>query len=147
MTKERVGSLIFLVFGIYGVALSLQLPMGSWAEPGAGPFPLIVSILLCLSGIKLFFAGQGTVDVDWKTLCKEQRTPFQIVILTVAFIVALNRLGYLLTSTLYLFTLLAWVSRYKVWISLVIAVSIGIGSWYVFGKLLDTALPEGLLKI
>jgi putative tricarboxylic transport membrane protein len=146
MTKERVGSLIFLVFGIYGLALSLQLPMGSWGEPGAGPFPLIVSILLCLSGIKLFFSGQGTVDVDWKTLCKEQRTPFQIVILTVAFIAALDRLGYLLTSTLYLFALLAWVSRYKVWISLAIAVSIGIGSWYVFGKLLDTALPEGWLK-
>jgi putative tricarboxylic transport membrane protein len=146
MTKERVGSIIFLAFGIYGLALSLQLPMGSWGEPGAGPFPLIVSILLCLSGLKLFFAGQKTVDVDWKTFCTEQRTPFQIVILTVAFIAALDRLGYLLTSTLYLFALLAWVSRYKIWISLAIALSIGIGSWYVFGRLLGTALPEGLLK-
>jgi len=146
MTKERVGSLIFLVFGIYGFVLSLQLPMGSWGEPGAGPFPLIVSILLFLAGMKMFLSDQGKVDVDWKALGKEQRTPFQIVILTVAFIAALDRLGYLLTSTLYLFTLLAWVSRYRIWISLLIAVGIGVGSWYVFGRLLDTALPEGWLK-
>jgi putative tricarboxylic transport membrane protein len=145
--KERVGSLIFLLFGIYGLALSLQLPMGSWSEPGAGPFPLMVSILLCLSGIKLFFSGKGNVNVDWKTICREQRTPFQIVILTVAFIAALDRLGYLLTSTLYLFALLAWVSRYKLWISMAIAVSVGMGSWYVFGRLLDTALPAGWLKL
>ena len=146
MTKERVGSVIFLAFGIYGLVLSLRLPMGSWAEPGAGPFPLMVSILLCLSGIKLFYSGKGTVEGDWKTLCQEQPTPFQIVLLTVAFIAALDRMGYLLTSTLYLFALLFWVSRYKVWISVVIAVSIGIGSWYVFGKLLDTSLPAGWLK-
>jgi len=146
MTKERVGSIIFLVFGIYGLVLSLQLPMGSWSEPGAGPFPLMVSILLCLSGVKMFFSEQGTVAIDWRTICKQQQTPFQIVVLTAVFIAALDRLGYLLTSTLYLFTLLFWVSRYKVWISVVIAVSIGIGSWYVFAKLLATPLPEGWLK-
>lgn len=146
MTKERVGSLIFLLFGIYGLVLSLQLPMGSWGEPGAGPFPLMVSILLCLSGIKMFFSGEGKVEGDWKTIFKEQRTPCQIVILTVAFIAALDRLGYLLTSTLYLFALLSWVSRYRVWISMAIAVSIGIGSWYIFAKLLETPLPGGWLK-
>ncbi len=82
MTKERAGSLIFLVTGFYGLVLSLQLPMGGWSEPGAGAFPLIVSVLLTLSGILMFVAGKGEVKNDLRAIIKEQKTPFQIVLLT-----------------------------------------------------------------
>lgn len=145
MTKERAGSLIFLVTGFYGLVLSLQLPMGGWSEPGAGAFPLIVSVLLTLSGILMFVAGKGDVKNDLRAIVKEQKTPFQIVMLTALFIAALNSLGYLLTSSLYLFALLSWVSRYKLWIAAASAVALGTASWYVFGKLLEMPLPQGLL--
>jgi hypothetical protein len=145
MTKRRAGSLVFLVAGFYGLILTLQLPMGKWNEPGAGAFPLIVSVLLCISGIGMFVSGKGKVEMDWRELVKEQWTPFQIIALTGVFILVLEKLGYLLSSTFYVFTLLFWVSRYKIWIAIGLAASIGFGSWYIFGKLLETPLPKGFL--
>ncbi len=146
MTKERAGSIIFLTAGTYALFLSLRLPMGSWSEPGAGAFPLIVSILLIMSGILVFFTGKGKVETSWRKIVEEQRTPFQIVLITAAFIAALNYLGYLLTSMLYIFTLLFWVSRYKIWIAAVSAIAVGIVSWYFFGVLFETPLPKGVLN-
>jgi len=145
MTKRRAGSLVFLVAGFYGLILTLQLPMGKWNEPGAGAFPLIVSVLLCISGIGMFISGKGKVEMDWRAIVKEQWTPFQIIALTGAFIFAMERLGYLLSSCLYIFMLLFWVSRYRIWVAVGLALCIGIGSWYIFGKLFETPLPRGIL--
>ena len=147
MTKKRAGSLVFLIAGIYGLIFTLRLPMGRWNEPGAGAFPLIVCILLCLSGIFLFISGNGKAENDWPSMIRRQWIPFQIVLVTGAFITALDRLGYLLTASLYLFVLLWWVSRYKLWIALSLAVLLGATSWYLFAKLLATPLPQGLFRL
>ena len=145
MTKRRAGGLVFLVAGLYGLILTLQLPMGKWNEPGAGAFPLIVSFLLSIAGIGIFISGKGKVEMNWRELIKEQWTPFQIIVLTGAFIFTMEKLGYLLASCLYIFTLLFWVSRYRIWIAVGLAACIGIGSWYMFGKLFETPLPRGIL--
>lgn len=145
MTKKRAGSLIFLAAGIYGFILSLRLPMGRWNEPGAGIFPLMLSILLCISGALMFVAGKGKMISDWRAIIKQQWTPFQVVMLTGGFIFALNPLGYIVTSSLYIFLLLFWVSRYKLWIAMGLAIVAGIGSWYIFQKLLAVPLPSGIL--
>jgi hypothetical protein len=145
MTKRRAGSLVFLIAGFYGLILTVQLPMGKWNEPGAGAFPLIVSILLCVFGVGMFVSGKGKVALDWRVLVKEQWTPFQIIVLTGAFIFAMEKLGYLLSSCLYIFTLLFWVSRYRIGMAVGLAVCIGVGSWYMFGKVFETPLPRGIL--
>ncbi len=145
MNKTRAGSLVLLVVGVYGLILSLQLPLGRLHEPGAGAFPLIVSVLLAISGVFIFATEKVKVEIRWRELIKEQWTPFQIVILTAGFIATMDRLGYLLSSTLYIFGLLFWVSRYRVWVAIGSAILIGAGSWYVFGRLFATPLPRGLL--
>ncbi len=145
MTKKRAGSLVFLIAGFYGFILTLQLPMGKWNEPGAGAFPLIVSILLSIFGIGMFISGKGKVALDWKSLVKEQWTPFQIIVLTGAFIFTMEKLGYLLSSCLYIFTLLFLVSRYRIAMAVGLALCVGIGSWYMFGKVFETPLPQGIL--
>jgi putative tricarboxylic transport membrane protein len=147
MNKTRAGSLVLFLAGAYGLILSLQLPMGKWNAPGAGAFPLVVSILLTISGIGIFLSAREKVEIKWRELAKEQWTPFQIVALTAAFILTLDKLGYLLASTLYVFALLFWVSRYKMWMALGLALLIGIGSWYVFGRLFETPLPQGILGL
>ena len=146
MNKTRAGSLVLSVAGAYGLVLSLQLPLGNWREPGAGLFPLIVSALLAISGILIFLFARERVGINWRELVKQQWTPFQIVVLTAGFILALERLGYLVSSSLYLFALLFWVSRYRLWVALALAIGIGIGSWYVFGRLFATPLPGGILS-
>jgi len=56
-------------------------------------------------------------------------------------------LGYLLASILYLLTLFVWVSRYRLWIAAVLAITFGAGSWLFFGRLLSTPLPKGFLSL
>lgn len=147
MNKTRAGSLVLFVAGAYGFILSLRLPLGKMHEPGAGAFPLIVSILLAMSGVFIFATAKERVEISWRELIKEQWTPFQIVALTAGFILGLDRLGYLLASVLYMFTLLFWVSRYRLWVAFGLAMAIGVGSWYVFGKLFETPLPVGVLGL
>ncbi len=150
MTRERSGSLIFLAAGIYGFIFSIQLPLGKWNQPGPAVFPLALSILLCIFGVSWFIRGKGEREkqetVGLKGFVRKFMTPIRIVGLTAAFILAFESLGYLLGSTIYLFVLFFWVSRYRLWISLVLAVAFGAGSWLFFEKLLATSLPKGFLS-
>ena len=149
MTKERAGSVIFLAAGIYGLIFSIQLPLGRWNEPGPAVFPLALSILLCVSGIVWFIRGKRKEGErsDLSALLGNFGTPLKIVGLTLAYILALDRVGYLLASLVYTFILFSWVSRYKLWISVGLSVLIGAGSWYFFEKLLSVQLPKGFLPL
>ena len=147
MNKQRAGAVVLLLAGVYGLLFSLFLPMGTWSEPGAGTFPLIVSALLVLSGVAIFARARERAAVDWAGLWREQWAPFQIVVLTGAFVLALEPLGYLLTASLYAFALLFWVSRYRLWTALGIGLLLGVGSWYIFAKVFETPLPQGILSL
>jgi putative tricarboxylic transport membrane protein len=152
MTKDRAASLLFLLTGFYGLFFSIQLPMGKWNEPGPGVFPITLSILLLVSGVSWFILGKRKaeekrqeVKADWREIVNDLSTPLKIVGITALFVLAFNSVGYLAASSLYIFALLFVVSRYRVIVSILLAVSIGIGSWYFFQKVLAVQLPKGFL--
>jgi hypothetical protein len=145
VNNQRAGSLVLLAVGLYGLILTVRLPMGKWNEPGAGAFPLIVSILLCCAGGFIFFRATTAEAIDWRDAFRRQWVPFQIAVSTAGFILGLERLGYLVTASLYAFALLFWVSRYRLWVAAGLALSLGVGSWLVFGKMFATPLPTGVL--
>jgi putative tricarboxylic transport membrane protein len=151
MTKERGGSLIFLAVGIYGLIFSIPLPLGKWNQPGPGVFPLTLSILLCIFGISWFIQGKTRGEKKKGAapggFIRKYATPIRIVGLTGAYILALESLGYLLASTIYLFVLFLWVSRYRLWVAALLAIAFGAGSWIFFEKLLATQLPGGFLPL
>jgi putative tricarboxylic transport membrane protein len=152
MTKDRAASVLFLLTGIYGLFFSIQLPMGRWNEPGPGVFPITLSILLLISGVSWFIVGKRGAKgesqekkADRRDIIKSLSTPLKIVGITALLILVFNSVGYLVAASLYLFILLFWVSRYRIIASFLLAVSIGIGSWYFFEKLLAVQLPRGFL--
>jgi putative tricarboxylic transport membrane protein len=148
MVNERLASLAFLLVGAYGFIFSVQLPVGKWREPGPGVFPLALSILLCFFGVLWFIRGKGKrreTSVDRLEAIGKLSAPLKIVAATAALVIAWDRLGYLLTSSLYMFLLFFWVSRHKCVIAVELAIAIGVGSWLFFDKLLAVQLPAGLL--
>jgi hypothetical protein len=149
MAKERAAGLIFFFTGIYGLIFSLKLPLGYWREPGPAMFPLGLSILLCLSGVLWFIYGKrkGEERIDWGGLVRKLVTPLKIVGLTAVFILTLDRLGYLITASLYMFFIFLWVSRYKFMITVGLAIALGVGSWFFFEKFLAVQLPKGLFPL
>jgi putative tricarboxylic transport membrane protein len=149
MGRQRVAGLIFLSIGIYGLVFSVPLPWGTWEEPGPGLFPLAVSVLLSLAGIMKIFQDKGKEEggrTDWREIARGFLTPMKILGITLVFILVLERLGYLLATPLFMFVLLLWVCRYRIRVALVLALVIGVGSWYFFDKILAVKLPQGILR-
>lgn len=154
MDKERVAGAMFLMIGIYGLVFSTQLPLGNPEEPGPAGFPLCISILLCLSGLSKLLYRRGKEakrddeeTIQWGIMMKKLMTPMKILGITLAFILTMEWVGYLLTSSAYMFLLFLWVSRFRVWVAMSLAILIGSGSWFFFGKILAVSLPEGFLSL
>jgi len=150
MSKERVGSLLFLAVGIYGLVFSTELSFGNWTLPGPRTFPFGLSVILVVSGVLWFIQGGGkggaaAVPANWREMTRKEATTLKIVGTTAAFILLLEPLGYIVTSALYLFLLFLWVSRYKMWIAMGLAIATGLGSWYFFEKVLTVQFPQGSL--
>lgn len=148
MGRQRAAGFIFLVIGILGFIDSVQLPWGTWAEPGPGPFPLTVSVLLCLAGIVKILQKKEKEEggeMDWHKTARDFLTPLKILGTTLVFVLVMERLGYLLATPLFMFVLFLWVCRYRLRTAIGLAIAIGVGSWYFFEKILSVQLPHGLL--
>jgi putative tricarboxylic transport membrane protein len=145
MTKERGGGLIFLLVGMYGLIFSRTLPLGQWSAPGAGVFPLSVSILLCVSGILWLIAGKSKrgeeTAIDWRSMLGLLKTPSLTILITAVFLMAMTRIGYLAGSILFLFLILFFVSHYRLRTAIALGIGLGIGGWLFFVKLLAIQLP------
>jgi hypothetical protein len=143
MDKERAGGIFFLIVGICFFSLSLTLPIGKITQPGPGIFPLVLSLLLSIIGILILFSNKGRSEIAWAKDFENLAKPFAIILLTLAFIILLAKLGYLLTSFFYLFSLFFLVSRFKWFFSAGLSGILAAGSWYFFGKILGIFLPLG----
>jgi len=147
MKKEIIASYLFFFFGLYGLVFSLHLPMGKMREPGPGVFPLAISILLCTSGLLWFMVSRNSKQkrekTNWGNFFRNLITPAKIVGLTLGFILTLNRIGFLLSASLYTVSLFLLVSRYKWCVSTVLGLIIGIASWFAFEKFLSVQFPGG----
>jgi hypothetical protein len=143
MTKDSIGGLFFLLIGIWVFSLSIKLPIGTLAEPGPALFPLSLSILLSITGILILVSGKGKTKVDWRMDLRKIAKPLAISLLTLAFIIFLGQLGYLVTASLYLFSLFLFVCRFRLFVAVILSGILAAGSWYLFGDILGIQLPPG----
>lgn len=145
MNKEHVGGLIFLLTGVYGITFSLSLPMGRWNEPGPGAFPFGLAILLAFSGIMIIARAkrkrEQKKEGEGRESLRNLITPLSIILLTLGFILALERVGYVSSVWVYLFILFFGICRYKLPLAAGMAAVFGLGSWYLFVKILGVQLP------
>jgi len=143
MNKDRGGGLIFLLTGVYGLIFSHSLPMGRWNEPGPGAFPFVLAVLLAFSGTMVIARAKGKKEEKqkrWEFL-RNLITPLYIVLLTLGFILSLERVGYVASTLVYLFILFLGICRYKLPVAAGMAAVFGLGSWYFFVKILGVQLP------
>jgi putative tricarboxylic transport membrane protein len=143
MTRDHIGGLFFLFVGAWVFSQAIKLPIGKLAEPGSALFPLSLSILLSIMGILIFVSGKGKTKIDWRMDFRNMAKPLAIILLTLAFIIFLGRLGYLLTSLLYLFSLFFFVCRFRWFVAVILSGILAAGSWYLFGNILGIQLPRG----
>jgi putative tricarboxylic transport membrane protein len=150
-SKDAVGGVVMLLFGVLSAALSLQLPLGRFRAPGSGLFPFALGLLLVLlAGLYLGSlsrrGSEGTQAASGPWIPAVGRMPAflaAIVAATALFV----PLGFPATAFVLMASLLRILGM-KRW-SLVLTVSAiaAVASYGLFVQWLQIPLPKGWIGL
>lgn len=140
----------FVVAGALIVAGTLQYPTQEGGHPGPALFPRILGTLMAALGLGLAAVGararDATQAIAWGQLHRNTGLLNALFVLggVLAYLLLVERLGFLITGTLLLF-LLMWRLRVPPLRALVVAVAFNATVYVLFVKVLRVPLPLGLL--
>ena len=141
---DGVAGAAFITFGIVVFAISGDLPFGRLSAPGAGMMPKLVTGLMMLFAALIVIGagvGQEFAEIDWS----DRGHAVLLVLITAAAIALYQRLGFLITMTMLVFTLLVAVERRNVLRAAIYSVGLTLFAYWLFGKALNSPLERGLL--
>jgi len=144
LRSDHVAGAAFLVFGIVVFALSGDLPFGSLSAPGAGMMPKLLLGLMILFGIALMFGAaksQPFAAIEWS----DGKHALMVIIISAIAISLYQTLGFVVTMTLLVFTLLVAVERKNILRAAAYSVGLTVIAWWVFGTALKSPLETGIL--
>jgi len=145
----------YLTVGVLGLVLSgtylagaVQLKMGDLSQPGAGVFPVIVSVILIVASLLTVAEGwQGDRDEQVELPQGADRKRLLLMVaLMIGYVVLLPWLGQAITSSLFFLLLLRLLSKMS-WLSVVIyALLMSAALYFIFIYLLKIPMPAGFLR-
>lgn len=141
-TTDRVAGVALGVLALVVLFESRKLPLGSLHNPGPAYMPVLLAVVLLGFAILVAVGGRaatGLRAVGWT----EWRHAVAILGTCAFAALALERLGYRLTMTMSLAFLVGVVERKNVLVTLVFAIALAAGSYYLFDTLLRVPLPRG----
>ena len=140
--RDFVSGLMFIIVGVIFAFGATNYSMGSSAKPGAGYFPLILSVILAILGAVLLFksltieteGGDPIGDIAWR--------PLLVIVASIAvFGVALPRLGMFMTIPL-LIIMVSFAGGEFSWKGVLAnSVVLTAGSWVIFIWGLNLTIP------
>lgn len=142
--RDHVAGGAFVAVGAFVLAVSSDLPFGTMASPGAGMLPMLLVGIMMLFGLVLFLrAGESPalMTVAWDDLPHAVR----VIAVTIAAIAAYERLGFVVTMALVLFVLTFIIERRHIVIAAVLSIGVTVFAYVLFGTLLKSPLPRGIL--
>ena len=141
---DHVAGAAFLVLGGVVFAISGDLPFGTLSAPSAGMMPKLMAGLMMAFAVSLIVSGASSMElarIDWS-----DRTHAALVVLAAAAAITLYRpLGFLITMTLLVFSLLVLVERRNVVRAAAFSVGLSVFAYWLFGVALKSPLERGLL--
>jgi len=150
MNAERVGVFFWAAVGLITVYGSFHLGLGTLREPGpgflsfsAGCFIFLLAVIDILLSILLRKRDWSKLSTLWVEV--NWHRPLIILLVTLGFILILERLGFILSGFLAMFIIFKWVERMSWGKSIMIPVVTLSLTYLVFGFLLKSNLPKGIL--
>jgi hypothetical protein len=143
LRADHVAGIFFIALGMLVFALSGDLPFGTISSPGAGMMPKLMAALMIAFAAAVFAAGgtsQKLAEIDWS----DRWHALLVVLITAAGIYAYQRLGFLLTMSLLVFTLLVVVERRNVLIAAAYSIGLTLFAYWLFGRALKAPLERGI---
>ncbi len=150
MSAQPLGSLFWLAFGLISIYGSTLLGLGTLREPGSGFLPFlagcfigIMSILVLLQSFMERKESRAKLASIWEGV--NWHRPLIITVVVLAFILILERLGFILSSFLLIFVLLKSVEKFS-WGKAILIPVLTLGCTYLlFDVFLKSSLPRGFL--
>jgi putative tricarboxylic transport membrane protein len=146
--SATIASILFLTLALAAFSESMKLPFGRVSAPAAGFFPTILAVLLAMTSLLAFvYAVRGGGEAVFEA----ERLTWKKILLTLGslliFALIFERVGYLTATFLFILFLLRAVERKSWGLAVAMASSASLLSYIVFGLLLGTPLPPGLLQM
>jgi len=144
LRSDHIAAAVFVVFGILVFALSGDLPFGTLSSPGAGMMPKLLLVLMIVFGIALLFgaaASQPFASIEWS----DGSHALMVVVIAGIAVTFYQTLGFILTMTLLVFTLLIVVERKPVLNAAAYSIGLTMIAWWVFGTAPKSPLETGIL--
>jgi len=144
LRSDHVAGAAFIAFGILVFALSGDLPLGRLSAPGAGMMPKLLLVVMITFGVALVIgaaASQPFAGIEWS----DRTHALLLVAITGVAVTLYTTLGFILTMTLLVFTLLTVVERKPALHAAAYSIGLTMLAWWVFGKALKSPLERGIL--
>ena len=146
--RDLISGIVLLVLSIGILIETNKLDIGTLSAAQTGFFPFVLSILLGILSLALLgkalkgnSKGKGPSWVssgDWKPLILTLGILF-------SFGIFFERLGYLVSTFLLISVLVRVIGKRKWWVVLLFAFLSTLVSYLIFGVLLKTQLPVGIM--
>lgn len=144
LRADHIAGAFFIGFGLLVIALSGDLPAGNLSMPGSGFLPKIVAALTIFFGLVLALrAGESKpfAALSWGGA----KHAALVVAITAAAIALFERLGFLTTTVLMIFALLAIIERRRLLPATIYSVGVVVVTYVLFVYVLKTPLEAGPL--
>lgn len=141
-TVDRVSGVVLIALALGVIWESQKLPLGTFHNPGPGYMPTVLALVLGGLGVVIVVFGGDSVSfgaLGWG----EGKHALAILGACAFAAVALERIGYRLTTLLILLFLLWAVERKRPATVVALSLALSLGSYYLFYNLLKVQLPRG----
>jgi hypothetical protein len=150
MSRERWGSLVWLLLGIVICWSSIRLKLGDFRNPGPGFLPFTTGVILVgLSFIVFLQSGRAGEKAVSKPFLVDRQRAWKAALTLVALLVyavGMDYLGFLVSTTLFLAFLLWAVEPQRWYIVIFGSLLAAAASFTLFEILLKSPLPKGIFE-
>jgi hypothetical protein len=140
LRRDHIAGGAFILAGALLFAFSGDLPFGTLASPGAGMMPkLVLALLMAFATLLVLRAGESPplAEIAWGDFHHAATVMAAAAVATALYTV----IGFVLSVSVLLFTLLYFVERRPFWRALAVSVGVTVGSYLLFNTLLKSPLP------
>src|SRR4051794_4312365 len=147
--SELWGGLIGLALGIFVIRSGIKLKLGTINDPGSGYVLFYTGILICLFAAAIVVAAITERGPTFGSRWENARwtKPVIVIVCLIAFSIALDPLGFLLSSIPLMVLLLRMIDPVRWSLAIPIAVLVPLGMWWLLKRLLLIQLPSGVFQI
>lgn len=143
---ERIISILILIFSVCYIVATMRISKITVSSfVGIKEFPFFVGISLILLSLALFLKSFKERQKPDQSTARKGKI-FFVALAIIGYILVLQFTGYIISTFLFLITVLLVLNRGKVYLNVVIAVVSAVVAYFLI-KTLQITLPEGIFRL